>query len=103
VSPRRPQPPGTILRTVTRRMSRAELEDEMVLAAARCLLLDELTEWADRCGYTRSVTRESVNHDSLTLTGMMSPRTDGQWPSIHRAVAEDALDRQELRNTGDPF
>ena len=99
----RPRPPGTILRTVTRRMSAADLADENILVIVRQILLDELQAWADRCGYTRSETRESINHDSLTLTGMMSPRTDGQWPEIHAAVAEDREEMQRLRNPGDPF
>jgi len=99
----RPRPPGTILRTVSRRMSAADMKDEDTLAAARLGLLEDLNRWADLCGYTRSETRESVTQDTLTLTGMMSPRTDGQWPSIHAAAYEDELDRQRLRNPGDPF
>lgn len=99
----RPRPPGTILRTVSRRMSAADMQDDDTLAAARLGLLEDLNRWADLCGYTRSETRETVSHDTLTLTGMMSPRTDGQWPSIHAAIAEDREEMRLLRNPGDPF
>jgi hypothetical protein len=102
VSPRA-RPVGTLLRTATRRLSPADLADEATMAAARCLLLDELDDWANRCGYTRSETRETVTHDGLALTGMMSPRTDGQWPQIHQAIREDEMDRHRMSVLGDPF
>ena len=97
------QPPGTILRTVSRRMSAADLADENILTIVRAILIDELNLWADRHGYTRSVTRESTSIDALTLTGQMHPRTDGEWPAIHAAIAEDRDDLRRLRNPGNPF
>lgn len=101
--PRRARPPGTILRTVSRKMSAADLADENILVIVRSILVEELNTWADRHGYTRSETREMTTVDSLVLTGMMSPRTDGQWPAIHQAVAEDREEMRRLRNPGDPF
>jgi hypothetical protein len=99
----RPPPPGSILRTVSRLVTRATAEDPELLDRVRQELFRELNEFADRCGYTRHTTREVLNLDRLTLTGLMSPRTDGQWPAIHEAIAEDERDLRRLKNPGDPF
>lgn len=103
MSPRRERPPGTILRTVSRRISAADAADPATVDAVRAILLDELNEFADRCGFTRSETREDLRPDMLVLTGMMSPRTDGQWPEIHQAVADARADLRALKETGDAF
>lgn len=83
-------------------MSPADLADPATVDAVRAILLDELQEYADRCGYLRAQTREHTTVDGLTLTGMMSPRTDGQWPEIHAAILQDRDDREALRLRTDP-
>ena len=83
-------------------MSAADLPDENILTIVRAILIDELNLWADRCGYTRSVTRESTSTDSLTLTALMVPRTDGEWPLIHQAIAEDSRQAERRLRPTDP-
>lgn len=71
------------------------------LNAARALLHDRCTRYTTACGYeVHEVSWETHrNRDLVTVTvalvTRLRARTDGEWPALHAAIAEDERDRAE--------
>jgi hypothetical protein len=101
--PRRPRkPPAPFQRVVFQHaVTRAETTYPEIIDRVREKLSGQATVWCDGHGYLPGdCTWETVPNDkfetvTFRLTVEVTPRTDGEWPAIRQALAEDEADRKE--------
>jgi hypothetical protein len=101
-SPRRhTRAPEAIRRyTVKHRLTRTEAERPEIVDRVRDKLVDEVYRWCNGNGYSPNEASWESTMDgafdtvTLLLTVKLTPRTDGEWPAIRAAIAEDEADRK---------
>jgi transposase InsO family protein len=91
------------------RVAAALATDAVVVDGAKRALADHLDRHCRANGY--AVDPETVHWDSwsvspdgamdIELRVMLVPRTDGEWPSIRQALAEDEADRAAAADAAD--
>jgi hypothetical protein len=102
--PRHAKPEPILRRTAQTRLSPAGAALPEAIDHARERLSRDMVRWLDTHGYvvTGDATWETELEDEaigarmgliIRLTIEMAPRTDGEWPAIHQAIAEDEADR----------
>jgi hypothetical protein len=101
-SPYRAQP-EPIRWVGTEQLSRECATDHVLVDRVRVKLVDRAQRYMDKYGYTGVNIRWELSPPIdptglylLRLEAEMFPRTDGEWPSIRQAIAEDEADRAEL-------
>jgi hypothetical protein len=93
--------PDLLIRTETVVLTVANSRRPGVVDKAREQLVDRLTRWLSQSGREAwQVNWETTPPDErqtieLRLSAATVHRTDGEWPALHRAMAEDEADRAE--------
>jgi hypothetical protein len=96
--------PDLLVRTETVVLSPVALREPKIVDRAREDLVARLQRWCDQTG--REVWQVSWSTDppidgsmlsALRLEAATVHRTDGEWPALHRAMAEDEADREAAR------
>jgi hypothetical protein len=88
--------------TAIRQLERHFATDPAMVDRVRADLVAEAQRHMDTHGYTSSEISWEMNQPSdpmgvyvMRLDMSMVPRTDGEWPAIRAAIAEDEADRAE--------
>jgi len=88
----------------TEQLERHFAHDSEMVDRVRVRLIETAQRYMDTHGYTNvGISWEMTQPNDPTGVYLMRleveilPRTDGQWPAIHAAIAEDEADRAEAR------
>jgi hypothetical protein len=100
--PRRPRKPPAHFERVTfqHTLTRADTAFPEIVDRVREKLADSAANWCETHGYLAGdgswETAPNTAFETVTmrLTVEIEPRTDGEWPALHRAIAEDKADRE---------
>jgi len=104
--PRRLTPPrfDPVVFTTTEQLEPQHAHDPEMVDRVRDRLVETARRHMDTHGYDSTDINWAMTQPSdpadvyvMRLTVAMVPRTDGQWPAIHAAIAEDEADRAEAR------
>lgn len=102
-SPRRtaPRDPETITYTAHEVLTTVAATELSVVDRCRARLAATVETWCNTHGYVVVTSRWANRPPDLAtatvemvLEADLLPRTDGEWPALHQAMAEDAADRQ---------
>jgi hypothetical protein len=91
-----------VMFTAVRQLERHLAHDPEIVDRARADLVAEAQKHMDTYGYTSANISWEMSQPSdplgiylMRLDMQMMPRTDGEWPAIRQALAEDEADRAE--------
>lgn len=86
---------------VQRTLTIVESEDAVIVDRVRSRLVDQVTDWLAATGHLStgpgqwdSVLSDEFATVRIRLTVPVEERTDGEWPAIRAAIAEDEHDRE---------